>query len=94
MNDIWTQAAEGGDDQVQRELLAEADRIKLFIKLASGEALTLEPDSTEDEDELLDRLGTELYILDGEYPFPNWVRDWYLKVEAWKAAGYVPPENE
>ena len=107
MSDIWTQAADGGNEQVKRELLAEAERIELFIKLATegkikfpSESETVEADpffdiSEEEEAYLLiDQLSHALYILDGEYPFPNWVMDWYLKANAWKAAGYIPPEDE
>jgi hypothetical protein len=95
MKDVWTQAAEGGDDQVKRELLAEAGRIKLFIELASKGKIkfSFEPrDEEEQEDSLLEQLSSLLYGLDGNYPFPYWVKGWYQKAKAWKAAGHVDPE--
>lgn len=94
MSDIWTQAAAGGDEQVKWELLEDAEKIERFII----QTLKLDDDFRlgilRGGDWLLERLTLELYQLDGNYPFPEWVKDWYLKACAWKVAGHVPPFAE
>lgn len=94
MSDIWTEAAAGGDEQVKWELLEGADKIEQFIVQARNLEEGFRFGVLRGPDWLLEHLTIELYQLDGNYPFPKWVADWYQKACAWKVAGYVPPLAE